>query len=106
MSLYETLRSSRWEMDRPRGMARHRIRISSKVGLYRCDDLSHGMSDSASPSASVSLSEPTDIPAVLNRAGIDHVGVHDHRLLAIYHTGIFNMITEPESVSNTHAFEI
>ncbi|WP_152422843.1 hypothetical protein [Halorubrum kocurii] len=64
------------------------------------------MSDSASPSASISLSEPTDIPAALNRAGIDHVGVHDQRLLAIYRTGIFNVVTEPESVSNARTLEI
>jgi len=76
------------------------------VGLYWCDDLSHGMSDSASPSASISLSEPTDVPAVLTRAGIDYVSVHDQRLLAIYHTGIFNVVTEPEPVSNTHALEV
>ncbi|WP_434522772.1 hypothetical protein [Halorubrum sp. AS12] len=64
------------------------------------------MSDSASPSASVSLSNPTDIPTVLNRAGIDYVGVHDQRLLAIYHTGIFNVVTEPEPVSNAHTLQI
>ena len=64
------------------------------------------MSDSASPSASVSLSEPTDIPAVLTRAGIDYVSVHDRRLLAIYRTGIFNVVTEPESVSSAHTLEI
>jgi hypothetical protein len=64
------------------------------------------MSDSASPSASISLSEPTDVPAVLTRARIDYVSVHDQRLLAIYHTGIFNVVTEPEPVSNTHALEV
>ena len=64
------------------------------------------MSDSASPSASVSLSTATDIPAALSRAGIDYVGVHDQRLLAIYHSGIFNVITEPEPVSNAHTLEI
>ncbi|MFC7326035.1 hypothetical protein ACFQMF_15865 [Halorubrum rutilum] len=64
------------------------------------------MSDSASPSASVSLSESTDIPAVLDQAGIDYVGVHDHRLLAIYHTGIFNVVTESEPVSNAHTLQI
>ena len=64
------------------------------------------MSDSASPSTSVSLSGPTDVPAVLNRAGIDYVSVHDQRLLAIYRTGIFNVVTEPESVSNAHTLEI
>lgn len=41
------------------------------------------MDGSESPSVSVSLSGSTDIPAVLNQAGIDHVGVHDQRLLAI-----------------------
>ena len=64
------------------------------------------MSDSASPSASVSLSEPTDIPTVLSRAGIDYVSVHDQRLLAIYRTGIFNVITEPDPVSNAHTLQI
>ncbi|WP_152420170.1 hypothetical protein [Halorubrum distributum] len=64
------------------------------------------MSDSASPSASISLSETTDVPAVLTRAGIDYVSVHDQRLLAIYRTGIFNVVTEPESVSNAHTLEI
>ena len=64
------------------------------------------MSDSAPPSASVSLSEPTDIPTVLNQAGIDYVGVHDQRLLAIYRTGIFNVVTEPEPVSSANTLEI
>ena len=64
------------------------------------------MSDSASPSASISLSVPTDVPAVLNRAGIDYASVHDQRLLAIYRTGIFNVVTEPESVSNARTLEI
>ena len=64
------------------------------------------MSDSASPNASVSLSEPIDIPAVLSRAGIDYVSVHDQRLLAIYHTGIFNVVTKPESVSSAQTLEI
>ena len=64
------------------------------------------MSDSASPSAFISLSGPTDVPAILNRAGIDYVSVHDHRLLAIYHTGIFNVVTEPESVSSAQTLEI
>ena len=64
------------------------------------------MSDSVSPRVSVSLSGPTDIPAVLNRNGIDHVDVHDQRLLAIYRTGIFNVVTEPEPVSNAHSLEI
>ncbi|MEZ3164905.1 hypothetical protein ABNG03_11505 [Halorubrum sp. RMP-47] len=64
------------------------------------------MSDSASPSASVSLSEPIDIPAALSRAGIDYVTVHDQRLLAIYRTGIFNVVTEPESVSSADTLQI
>ena len=72
------------------------------------------MTDSATPTASVSLSEATDIPTVLDRAGIDYVTVHDQRLLAIYHTGIFNVTTEPESdvttepesVSNARTLEI
>ena len=64
------------------------------------------MSDSASPSVSVSLSEPTNISTVLDRAGIDYVPVHEQRLLAIYRTGIFNVTTEPESVSNARTLEI
>ena len=76
------------------------------MGLYPYNELNPSMSDSGSPSASVSLSEPTDIPAVLNRAGIDYVGVHDQRLLAIYRTGIFNVVTESGPVSNAHALEI
>ena len=64
------------------------------------------MSASASPSASISLSERTDIPAVLDRTGIDYVGVHDQRLLAIYRTGIFNVITESGPVSNAHTLQI
>jgi len=64
------------------------------------------MSDSASPSASIPLSEPTDIPEALGQAGIDYVTVHEQRLLAIYRTGIFNVVTEPDPVSNAHALEI
>jgi hypothetical protein len=64
------------------------------------------MTDSASPSASVSLSEATDIPTVLDRAGIDYVTVHDQRLLAIYRTGIFNVVAEPESVSHARTIQI
>jgi len=64
------------------------------------------MGDSDSPAVSVSLSGPTDIPAVLNRAGIDHVSVHDHRLLAIYQTAIFNVTTGPQEISNAHTLEI
>jgi hypothetical protein len=64
------------------------------------------MGDSASPGVSVSLSEPTDIPAVLERTGIDYVGVHDQRLLVIYHTGIFNVVTESGPVSNAHTLQI
>jgi hypothetical protein len=64
------------------------------------------MTDSPSPSVSVSLSEPTNVSTVLDRAGIDYVTVHEQRLLAIYHTGIFNVTTEPESVSNARTLEI
>jgi len=64
------------------------------------------MTDSASPSASVSLSETTDILTVLDRARIDYVSVHDQRLLAIYRTGIFNVATEPEPISNTRTLKI
>jgi len=64
------------------------------------------MGDSESPTISVSLSGPTDIPAVLNRAGIDHVSVHDHRLLAIYHTAIFNVTTDPHLISNAQSLKI
>jgi hypothetical protein len=66
----------------------------------------NGMSDSAAPSASVPLSEPTDIPAILNRVGVDYVDVHNQRLLAIYQTGIFNVTTEPEPVSNANTLKI
>ncbi|MDB2245263.1 hypothetical protein PM076_15035 [Halorubrum ezzemoulense] len=64
------------------------------------------MTDSPSPSVSVSLSEPTNVSTVLDRAGIDYVTVHEQRLLAIYHTGIFNVTTELESVSNARTLEI
>ena len=64
------------------------------------------MTDSQSPSVSVSLSEPTNVSTALDRAGIDYVTVHEQRLLAIYHTGIFNVTTEPESVSNARTLEI
>ena len=64
------------------------------------------MTDSPSPSVSVSLSESTNVSTVLDRAGIDYVTVHEQRLLAIYHTGIFNVTTEPESVSNARTLEI
>ncbi|MDB2225762.1 hypothetical protein PM023_13885 [Halorubrum ezzemoulense] len=64
------------------------------------------MTDSPSPSVSVSLSEPTNVSTVLDRAGIDYVTVHEQRLLAIYHTGIFNVTTEPESMSNARTLEI
>ncbi|WP_152420180.1 hypothetical protein [Halorubrum distributum] len=64
------------------------------------------MTDSPSPSVSVSLSEPTNVSTVLDRAGIDYVTVHEQRLLAIYHTGIFNVTTQPESVSNARTLEI
>jgi hypothetical protein len=64
------------------------------------------MSDSASPSASLSVSEPINVPAVLSQAGIDYVGVHEQRLLAIYRTGIFNVVTEPDPVSSAHTIEI
>ena len=64
------------------------------------------MGDSASPSASLSVSEPIDLPAALGRAGIDYVTVHEQRLLAIYRTGIFNVVTEPDPVSNAHTVAI
>ncbi|MEZ3165199.1 hypothetical protein ABNG03_18790 [Halorubrum sp. RMP-47] len=64
------------------------------------------MTDSASPGVSVSLSAPTNVSTVLDRAGIDYVHVHEQRLLAIYRTGIFNVTTEPESVSNEYTLEI
>jgi len=64
------------------------------------------MGGSDSPTVSVSLSGPTDIPTVLNRAGIDHVSVHDRRILAIYQTAIFNVTTEPDSVSAAYSLEI
>jgi len=49
---------------------------------------------------------PINIPVALIRGGIDYVSVHDQRLLAIYRTGIFNVVTEPESVSNARTLEI
>ncbi|PHQ38000.1 hypothetical protein DJ69_14010 [Halorubrum persicum] len=64
------------------------------------------MTDSASPSVSVSLSEPTNVSTVLDRAGIDYVTVHEQRLLAIYHTGIFNVTTKLESVTNARMLAI
>jgi len=70
------------------------------------DGLGYDMTDSASPSASLSLSDPIDIQAVLDRAGIEYVSVHEQRLLAIYRTGIFNVVTESGSVSSARAVEV
>ena len=78
----------------------------SEVGPYLCDEPRYGMSDSASPSASLSVSEPIDVPAALGRAGIDYVTVHEQRLLAIYRTGIFNIVTDPDPVSSAHTVAI
>ena len=78
----------------------------SEVATYLYDEPRYGMSDSASPSASLSVSEPTDVPAALSRAGIDYVTVHEQRLLAIYRTGIFNIVTDPDPVSSAHTLEI
>jgi len=64
------------------------------------------MTDSASPSASLSLSDPIDLQAALSRAGIEYISVHEQRLLAIYRTGIFSVVTESGSVSSTHIVEI
>ncbi|TKX44842.1 hypothetical protein EXE41_12750 [Halorubrum sp. SD690R] len=64
------------------------------------------MADADSPTVSVSLSGRMDIPAVLNRTGIDHVSVYDHRLLAIYHTVIFNVTTDPHQISDAQTLEI
>src|SRR6056297_2903670 len=64
------------------------------------------MGGSDSPSVSVSLCGPTDIPAVQNRAGIDHVSVHDRRILAIYQTAIFNVTTDPAQISNAQTLKI
>ena len=64
------------------------------------------MRASAPPSVSISLPKSTDIPAVLDRTGIDYVSVHDQRLLAIYRTGIFNVVTESGPVSNAHTLQI
>lgn len=64
------------------------------------------MGNSESPTVSVSLCGPTDIPAILARVGIDYVSVHEHRLLAIYHTAIFNITTDPRPLSNTQSIEI
>ena len=70
------------------------------------DGPKYDMTDSASPSASLSLSDPIDLQAALDRAGIEYVSVHEQRLLAIYRTGIFNVVTESGSVSSAHAVEI
>jgi hypothetical protein len=78
----------------------------SEVATYVDDEPRYGMSDSASPSASLSVSEPIDVPAALGRAGIDYVTVHEHRLLTIYRTGIFNIVTEPDPVSSAHTVAI
>ena len=64
------------------------------------------MGDTDSPTVSVSLSGRTDIPAVLKRAGIDHVSVHDRRILAIYQTAIFNVTTDPAQISNAQTLKI
>lgn len=64
------------------------------------------MADSASPSASLSLSAPIDLQAALDRAGIEYVSVHEQRLLAIYRTGIFNVVAESGSVSSARAVEV
>ena len=64
------------------------------------------MGDLDSPTVSVSLSGPTDIPAVLNRTGIDYVRVHDRRVLAIYQTAIFNVTTDPVQISEAQTLEI
>jgi len=64
------------------------------------------MTDSASPSASLSLSDPIDLQAVLSQAGIEYVSVHEQRLLAIYRTGIFNVVAESGSVSSARAVEV
>lgn len=59
------------------------------------------MPDSDLPRTSVSLAHPTDVPAALREAGIDHVGVHEQRLLAIYGSAIFNVTTDAGSLSST-----
>jgi len=64
------------------------------------------MIDSAPPNASLSLSDPIDLQAALGRAGIEYVSVHEQRLLAIYRTGIFNVVTESGSVSSARVVEI
>src|SRR6056297_918075 len=74
--------------------------------VYPSDVRIDGMGDPDSPTVSVSLSSPTDIPAVLNRAGIDYVRVHDRRILAIYQTAIFNVTTDPAEISNAQTLKI
>jgi len=64
------------------------------------------MDESESRILSVSLGEPTDIQAVLNRAGIDHVSVHEHRLLAIYYTAIINVTTDSQPISNAQSLKL
>uniref|UniRef100_UPI0019D6ED84 hypothetical protein n=1 Tax=Halorubrum amylolyticum TaxID=2508724 RepID=UPI0019D6ED84 len=54
----------------------------------------------------VSFSGPTDVPATLSRAGIDHVSVHEQRLLGIYRTAIFNVTTDSESLSQANGIVI
>ena len=70
------------------------------------DGPKYDMTDSASPSASLSLSNPIDLQAALDRAGIEYVSVHEQRLLAIYRTGIFNVVAESGSVSSARAVEV
>ena len=81
-------------------------RGSSGQVVYPSDVRIDGMGDADSPTVSLSLSSPTDIPAVLTRAGIDHVSVHEHRLLAIYQTAILNVTTDQHQISYTQTLEI
>jgi hypothetical protein len=77
-----------------------------ELATYMLNDPRYDMTDSASPSASLSLSDPIDLQAALDRAGIEYVSVHEQRLLAIYRTGIFNVVTKSGSVSSTRAVEV
>ena len=77
-----------------------------EVATYVWDSPRYDMTDSASPSASLSLSAPIDLQAALDRAGIEYVSVHEQRLLAIYRTGIFNVVTESGSVLSARVVEI
>lgn len=51
------------------------------------------------PLATVTFDGVCDIPAQLDRAGIDYVIVDEQRLLAIYLSAIFNVTVEMETIT-------